>query len=109
MGVRDFLARHEVSTVIEMHWPPQIENGELLKAVDACNFDVFLTSDQNIKYQQDLSLRKLALVVLGSNIWPIVRNHRGEIQAAIEKSTPGGYLFVEMPLPKKPQERSPKR
>jgi hypothetical protein len=43
-----------------MHWPPQIENGELLKAADACNFDVFLTSDQNIRYQQDLSQRKLA-------------------------------------------------
>ena len=109
VGVRGFLARHEVSTVIEMHWPPQIENGELLKAADACNFDVFLTSDQNIRYQQDLSQRKLALVVLGSNIWPIVRNHRGGIQAAIEKSTPGSYLLVEMPLPKKPQKRSPKR
>jgi hypothetical protein len=109
VGVQDFLARHEVSTVIEMHWPPQIENGELLKAADACNFDVFLTSDQNIRYQQDLSQRKLALVVLGSNIWPVVRNPRGGIQAAIEKSTPGSYLLVEMPLPKKPQERSPKR
>ena len=109
MGVRDFLAQHEVSTVIEMHWPPQIENGELLKAADACNFDVFLTSDRNIRYQQDLSQRKLALVVLGSNIWPIVRNHRGAIQAAIEKSIPGSYVLVEMPLPKKPQKRSPKR
>jgi hypothetical protein len=107
VGVRDFLTRHEVSTVIEMHWPPQIENGELLKAADAGNFDVLLTSDQNIKHQQDLSHRKLALVVLGSNIWPIVRNHQGGIQAAIETSTPGSYQFVEMPLPKKPQKRSP--
>jgi hypothetical protein len=114
VGVRDFLARHEVSTISEMHWPPQIENGELLKAAEAHNFDVLLTSDQNIRYQQDLSRRKLALVVLGSNIWPtviwpIVRNHRGGIRAAIEKSSPGSYLFVEMPLPKKPQKRSPKR
>jgi hypothetical protein len=107
VGVRDFLARHQVSTISEMHWTPQIEDGELLKAAEAHNFDV--PCDQNIRYQQDLSRRKLALVVLGSNIWPIVRNHRGEIRAAIEKSSPGSYLFVEMPLPKKPQKRSSKR
>jgi len=107
--VRDFLARHEVFTISEMHWPPQIENGELLQAAEAHNFDVLLTSDQNIRYQQDLSRRKLALVVLGSNIWPIVRNHQGAILAAIERSTPGSYHLVEMPLPKKPQKRLPKR
>jgi len=109
VGVRDFLARHEVFTISEMHWPPQIENGELLQAAEAHNFDVLLTSDQNIRYQQDLSRRKLALVVLGSNIWPIVRNHQGAILAAIERSTPGSYHLVEMPLPKKPQKRLPKR
>lgn len=109
VGVRDFLARYQVSTISEMWWPRQIENGEPLKAAEAHNFDVLLTPDQNIRYRQDLSRRKLALVVLGSNIWPIVRKHRGGIRAAIEKSSPGSYLFVEMPLPKKPQKRSPKR
>ena len=68
VGVRRFLAGHEVHTVVEMNWPPQLENGELLKAAEETAFDVMVTSDQNILYQQNLKGRGLALVVLGSNI-----------------------------------------
>jgi hypothetical protein len=55
VGVRRFLSRHEVRTFVEMQWHPQLENGELLKACEAAGFDVILTSDQNIVYQQNLS------------------------------------------------------
>lgn len=74
VGVRQFLSNHEVHTVVEMNWPPQLGNSELLEDAEASGFDIIVTSDQNIKYQQTLSGRKLALVVLGSNIWPVVRN-----------------------------------
>ena len=47
-----------------MNWPPQLGNSELLEVAEASGFDVLITSDQNIKYQQNLSGRKLALVVL---------------------------------------------
>ena len=60
-----------------------------------------LTADQNIRYQQNLTGRKLALIVLGSNIWPIVRDHRVTIAAKIDAATPGSYDFIEMPLPPK--------
>jgi hypothetical protein len=73
VGVRRFLVRHEVRTVVEMNWPPQS--------------------------QQNLTGRKLALVVLGSNIWPIVRAHAAVIAAKVDGATPGSYEFVEMPLP----------
>lgn len=108
IGVRAFLALHEVRTVIEMSWPPQIENGELLITAELAGFDVLLTSDQNIKHQQNLAGRKLALVVLGSNIWPIVSRYGALVAAAVEKTAPGSYQFVEMPFPKKPQKRSSK-
>lgn len=81
VGVRRFLAGHEVRTFVEMQWHPQLENGELLKASEDSEFDVMVTSDQNIVYQQNLAGRKLALVVLGSNIWPIVREYRAAITA----------------------------
>ncbi len=68
VGVRRLLPGHEVRTFPQMQWHPQLENGELLKAGEASGFDVMVTSDQNIRYQQDLSGRRLALVVLGSNI-----------------------------------------
>ena len=101
VGVRRFLTGHEVRTLVEMNWPLQLENGELLKAAEAAAFEVMVTSDQNIRHQQNLTSRKLALVVLGSNIWPIVRNHGAMIAAKIVAATPGSCEFIEMPLPPK--------
>jgi predicted nuclease of predicted toxin-antitoxin system len=70
VGVRRFLSGHEARTFVEMQWHPQLENGELLRAAEAAGFDAIITSDQNIVHQQNLTGRKLAMVVLGSNIWP---------------------------------------
>jgi hypothetical protein len=102
-GVRRFLARHEVRTVVQLRWSPQLENGELLKAAEESAFDVLVTCDQNIEYQQNLRGRKLALVVLGSNLWPIVRNYEALIAKAVEAASPGSYEFIEMPPPPKPR------
>ena len=99
--MRRFLSKHEVRTFVEIEWHPQLENGELLKLAEASGFDVMVTSDQNIRYQQNLTGRKLALVVLGSNIWPVVRDHGAAITAKVDAATPGGYEFIEMPLPPK--------
>jgi hypothetical protein len=60
VGVRRFLDKHEVRTVVEMKWLPQLENGELLQAAETEAFDVMVTSDQNIRYQQNLTGRNLA-------------------------------------------------
>jgi predicted nuclease of predicted toxin-antitoxin system len=103
VGVRRFLLKHEVHTVVEMRWPDQLENGELLKVTEQSDFDVMVTSDQNIRYQQNLTGRKLALVVLGSNIWPVVQQHGAAITAAVDAATAGSYGFIEMLLPPKPR------
>jgi hypothetical protein len=68
-----------------MGWPDQLENGKLLEITGQSGFDVMVTSDQNIRYQQNLTGRKLALVVLGSNIWPVVRKHGAAITAGAGK------------------------
>jgi predicted nuclease of predicted toxin-antitoxin system len=102
VGVRRFLPNHEVHTVVEMRWPDQLGNDEVLMMAEQAGFDVLVTSDQNIRYQQDLTGRKLALVVLGSNIWPVVRQHGAAIAARVDAATPGGCEFIEMPLPPKP-------
>jgi hypothetical protein len=103
VGVRAFLPGHEVHTVVEMGWPDQLENGELLELAEQSGFDAMVTSDQNIRYQQNLAGRKLALVVLGSNIWPVVRKRGPAIAANADAATPGSYAFIEMPLPPKPR------
>jgi hypothetical protein len=98
VGVRRFL-KHEVRTTAELRWPDQLENGELLRCAEQSGFDVMVTSDQNIQYQQNLTDRKLALVVLGSNIWPVVREHAAGIADAVDAARPGSSSFIEMPLP----------
>jgi hypothetical protein len=102
VGVRHFPATREVKTFVEMNRSPQLENGDLLSAAEIAAFDGMVTSDQNIRYQQNLTGRKLALVVLGSNIWPVVRSHGSEISGVVEVATPGSYHFIEMPQPPKP-------
>lgn len=103
VGTRTFLLEHEVHTVVEMGWPDQLENGELLELAEQSGFDAMVTSDQNIRYQQNLAGRKLALIVLGSNIWPVVRKHGAAITASADAATPGTYVFIEMALPPKPR------
>ena len=89
IGIRHFLSKHEVRTFDEMNWHPQLENGDLLKVAEASGFDVLVTADQNIRYQQTLTGRKLALVVLGSNIWPVVRNHGALVSNGVDAAIPG--------------------
>jgi hypothetical protein len=84
-----------------MRWPDQLENGDLLRLAEESGFDVMVTSDQNIRYQQNLSGRKLALVVLGSNIWPIVRRYSAVIVATVAAAKAGSYDFIEIPFPQK--------
>ena len=60
-----------------------------------------VTADQNIVYQQALEGRRIALVVLGSNIWPIVRSHEAAIREHVNAASAGSYAFIEMLLPPK--------
>ncbi|MBI4908346.1 MAG: hypothetical protein HY820_32265 [Acidobacteria bacterium] len=100
-GLKRFLKHHLVETVDDRGWG-RIKNGDLLHVAEQSGFDVVLTADQNIVYQQNLKHRKIALVVVGGNLWPIVRNHARTIVAAIDRSSVGGYAFIEMPSPRKP-------
>ena len=77
--------------------------GHLLATAEQAGFDVLVTSDQNIRYQQNLAGRKLALVALGSKVWPVVTQHSAAIAVQVAQATPGGYDFIEMPLPPKPR------
>ncbi len=95
---------HECRTVQEAGWAGK-QNGDLLSLAEAV-FDVFVTVDTNLRYQQNLTGRKLALVVLGSNIWTVVRDYASAIAAKVDAATPGSYGFIEMALPPKPRRNS---
>ena len=100
-GLARSLQGHTVTEARERGWD-RLENGDLLKAAEEAGFEVLVTPDQNIRYQQNLSERKIALVVLGKGRWTLVKNYVAEIAAAVNASTPGGYQEVEIPL-RRPQ------
>jgi hypothetical protein len=85
-----------------MNWSPRLKNGELLSAAEAIGFDILLTCDQNIRYQQNLAGRKIALVILTSNLWPSVRTCGVAIENIVEKATPGSFQTIIVPLPPLP-------
>jgi hypothetical protein len=72
-----------------------------LKAAEETGFEVFFTADKNLRYQQNLTARKIALVVLGNSPWPLVRQHISEIVQAINAAKPASYAEIEIPLPPK--------
>jgi hypothetical protein len=96
--IRPFLKEHTVQTTAERGWDT-LENGELLKAAEAAGFEVLVTPDKNIRYQQNLTVRTIALVVLGNPRWPVLRLHMERVVAAVNAATPGSYTEVEIPEP----------
>jgi hypothetical protein len=76
----------------------QLANGELILAAEHAGYEVFLTTDKNIRYQQNLLGRKIAIVILGQQQWPVVKQHLDKIVAAVEGCTPGSYSEVEIPF-----------
>ena len=69
-----------------------MENGELLRKAEEDGYEILVTTDQNIRFQQNLSDRNLAIIVLLSPAWPHVRLRTEEIRAAVAKV--GNYNFM---------------
>ena len=88
--LRAFLAPHTVVTATEMGWS-ELENGDLIAAAEK-TFDAFVTTDKNIAYQQNLSGRSLAILVLPTTSWPKLRERTSEIANAVNALVPGAFV-----------------
>lgn len=93
--LRKSLLLRQVSTAHEEAWDT-LKNGELLAIAEANNFNIFLSTDQHLKFQQNLQGRKIAIVVLPSTSWPKIQLSIPAIIAALEKINEGEY--VEIPI-----------
>jgi hypothetical protein len=91
-----FFREHEVRTAFQQGWA-KLSNGELLRSAEDAGFGLMITTDQNLRYQQNLAERKITIVVLLTTSWPRIRKRVALIQAAIEKSVPGEYLEISFP------------
>ena len=95
--LRQFLQGHTVSTAAQKGCH-QLQNGELLNAAGAAGFDVLVTTDRNLRYQQNLGARDIAIVVLSTPRWPVVQLHTEKITRAVNAATPGSYAEVDIPI-----------
>ena len=88
--LRPHLTGHVVDTAFERGWST-LRNGEWLDVADHERYDLLITTDQNLRYQQPLAARPLAIIVLLSTSWPRIQRRIEAIQAAVARVVPGGY------------------
>lgn len=96
-SIRRFLKNHQVVEAIARGWE-QLSNGELLKAGEEEGFDLLLTTDKNLRYQQNLNERKIAIVVLGNSNRPIVHRYIDRVIQTVDSALPGSYTEVDIPF-----------
>jgi hypothetical protein len=84
------LTGHEISTAYEMGWA-KLSNGDLMAAAEK-SFDTLITTDQNLRYQQNLSGRRLAILVLPTTSWPEIQRHKNNVAEAVNALKPGDFV-----------------
>jgi predicted nuclease of predicted toxin-antitoxin system len=94
--LRRALTQHEIVTAYERGWST-LTNGELLDVAEKESFGVLVTTDANLKHQQNLASRQIAIVVLTTPSWPRIQRAVGPILRAIERATPGSCTEVQVP------------
>ena len=82
---------------IDRGWD-RLTNGDLIAEAEAAGFDLLLTTDKNMRYQQNLKSRRIAFVVLGNQQWPTLRLYVERVVSAVNAATPGSYVEIEIPL-----------
>ena len=90
------LTHHEVTTAYERDWS-RLKNGELLDAAETEGFEVLVTTDSKLKYQQNLKSRRIAIVVLSTPSWPRIRQVTAAVVGAVDAASAGSYMEVHIP------------
>ena len=95
--IRTFLIGHTVCTAAQEHWDT-LQNGDLLTVAEHAGFEVFLTTDKNMRYQQNMAGRTIAVVVIGLQQWPALQPHVALVVAAVNAATPDSFTEVDIPI-----------
>ena len=87
---------HTVTEARARGWQ-ELGNGDLLREAEATGFEVLVTTDKNLSYQQNLKCRKIAIVVLGKGRWTLIQPYVAQVVAIVNAATPGSFAEVEIP------------
>jgi predicted nuclease of predicted toxin-antitoxin system len=93
-----YLIDHHMVTEARARGWEELENGDLLNEAEAAGFEVLVTTDKNISYQQNLTGRRMAIVVLGQGRWSLIKPHVAGVVAAVNAATPGSFAEVDIPF-----------
>ena len=93
--LRRYLAGHSVDTAYERGWS-DLRNGDLLKEAEINGYELLITTDQNMRYQQNLVGKSLGILVLLSTSWPRIQPRIGDVQDIVDGMQPGDYR--ELPI-----------
>jgi hypothetical protein len=88
------LTEDQIVTASYIGWG-DLKNGELLRAAEEGGFEILVTGDQSLLYEQNVSGRQLAIIALSTNNWPIVKNYIPQILAAVDSAVPGSFQAVD--------------
>ncbi len=94
--LRHELPLHSVETAHERGWATT-RNGDLLQAAEDAGFDVLITTDQNLQYQQNLAERRIAIIVLNTTSWPRIRTASAAIAAAVIQCATKRFIEISIP------------
>ena len=94
--LRGQLAEHAVATAFEQGWS-ELTNGKLLDTAEQAGFELLITTDSNLRYQQNLTERSIAIIALRSASWPRIQKCIFAIQAAVNRASIGSYEEIEIP------------
>ena len=94
--LRRLITHHEIETAFERGWS-QLQSGALLDAAEREGFEVLLSTDRNLRYQQNLTSRRLGIVVLSTTSWPRIQRALPLVADAIDRACVGSYVEVAVP------------
>ena len=94
--LRHALTSHTVVEAIQLGWD-KLGNGALLDAAETAAFDILVTADNNMRHQQNLTGRKIAIVVLGNAQWPVLRPHVDSVVVALNEAVAGRVTLIQIP------------
>ena len=94
MPLRNHLAGHDVVTAYEARWS-ELSNGELLAKAEE-QFDVLVTTDKQLRYQQNLTGRRIAILVLPDANWLKLAPHAAKIATTVAAMQPGSYFEIDL-------------
>lgn len=93
--LRRHLEGHNVTTAYEQGWS-KLLNGQLLEVAERAGYELLITTDKNLRYQQNLHDRRLAILVLGTTSWPRIQQHIDAIRTRITQMSAGSYQELPM-------------